>query len=137
MASVRGRSTQNIRAYAFLAPTLLILIFVFGYQIVRLFFFSLVQWQGYRYTNQFNYFSHFTFLFAGGFVGAPLLRSVLVIVVVIPVVIFLGSIHRTPPLPKDPGVPFLPLAFLPDLYYPGCRGEHRLDLPLEPLRPRK
>jgi ABC-type sugar transport system permease subunit len=90
MVSAGGRSTQNIRAYGFLAPTLLILIFVFGYQLVRLFVFSLVQWQGYRYTNQFNNFSSFASLFSGGFVGVPLLRSVLVIVVVIPVVIFLA-----------------------------------------------
>ncbi len=84
------RATQTLRAYAFLSPALLILIFVFGYQIVRLFVFSLVQWQGYRYTNQFNYFSHFITLFSQGIVGAPLLRSALIIVIVIPVVIFLA-----------------------------------------------
>ncbi len=85
-----GRATQNIRAYAFLSPALLILIFVFGYQIVRLFVFSLVRWQGYRYTTQFNSFAHFATLFSGGYVGAPLLRSVIIIAIVIPVVIFLA-----------------------------------------------
>jgi multiple sugar transport system permease protein len=90
MSSPGGSATQNVRAYAFLSPALLILVFLFGYQIVRLFIFSLVQWQGYRPTTQFNNFASFGALFSGGYVLAPLLRSAVIIVIVIPVVIFLA-----------------------------------------------
>ena len=99
------RSTQNFRAYAFLSPALLILIFVFGYQIVRLFLFSLAKWQGYRYTSSYH-FGNFTALFAGGIVGAPLLRSALIIVIVIPVVIFLAVFISHHLYRKIPGYRF-------------------------------
>jgi multiple sugar transport system permease protein len=86
-----GRGLQrDLRAYALLSPALLVLIFIFGYQIIRLFWFSLVHWQGYRYTSQFNNFSYFVTLFSRGYVVAPLLRSLLIIAVVIPVVILLA-----------------------------------------------
>jgi ABC-type sugar transport system permease subunit len=80
---------EGVTAYAFLSPAILILIFIFGYQIVRLFWFSLVHWQGYRYTTQFNNFKYFITIFSRGYVVAPLLRSLLIIVIVIPAVIFL------------------------------------------------
>ena len=83
------KARENASAYGLLSPALVILLFIFGYQLFRLFMFSLVKWQGYRYTTQFNYFSYFKTIFAKGFVVAPLLRSFLIIAVVIPVVIFL------------------------------------------------
>jgi multiple sugar transport system permease protein len=81
--------SEGVTAYAFLSPAILILIFIFGYQIVRLFWFSLVHWQGYRYTTQFNNFKYFATIFSRGYVVAPLLRSFLIIAIVIPAVIFL------------------------------------------------
>jgi multiple sugar transport system permease protein len=89
MRPAGSQSTQNARAYAFLSPALLILVFVFGYQILRLFLFSLSKWQGYRYTPTYH-LGNFAALFSGGVVGAPLLRSALIIVIVIPVVVFLA-----------------------------------------------
>jgi ABC-type sugar transport system permease subunit len=89
MVSSAKKIQKDVTAYAFLSPAIAILIFVFGYQIVRLFWFSLVHWQGYRYTTQFNNFSYFITIFSKGYVVAPLLRSFLIIVIVIPVVIFL------------------------------------------------
>ncbi len=90
MSTLGRKGSRSASAYAFLAPALLILIFIFAYQIVRLFWFSLVQWQGYRYTTQFNNFRYFASLFSRDYVVAPLLRSLLIIAVVIPAVIFLA-----------------------------------------------
>jgi ABC-type sugar transport system permease subunit len=89
MRSKAARSMQSARAYAFLSPALLVLAFVFGYQLLRLFLFSFSKWQGYRYTNTYH-LGNFASLFSGGVVGAPLLRSAIIIVVVIPAVIFLA-----------------------------------------------
>lgn len=89
MRRAAARSTHSVRAFAFLSPALLVLAFVFGYQVVRLFLFSFSKWQGYRYTNTFH-LGNFTALFAGGVVGAPLLRSAVIIAVVIPAVVFLA-----------------------------------------------
>jgi len=99
MRALQGRASRSAGAYAFIAPAMLVLIFIFGFQIVRLFWFSLVQWQGYRYTTRFNNFSYFASLFSRDYVVAPLLRSLLIIVIVIPVVIFLAvfithNLHR-------------------------------------------
>lgn len=89
MKRINRNISENVTAYAFLSPAILILIFIFGYQIVRLFWFSLVHWQGYRYTTQFNNFKYFATIFSRGYVVAPLLRSFLIIAIVIPAVIFL------------------------------------------------
>ena len=89
MRRINRTTGEGATAYAFLSPAILILIFIFGYQIVRLFWFSLVHWQGYRYTTQFNNFKYFITIFSRGYVVAPLLRSLLIIVIVIPAVIFL------------------------------------------------
>lgn len=84
----RRRAVETASAYGFLSPAILILIFIFGYQILRLFWFSLVKWEGFRYTDQFNNFKFFVTIFSKGYVGAPLARSVLIIALVIPSVIF-------------------------------------------------
>ncbi len=89
MRALKKKVSENIAAYTFLSPAIAILLFVFGYQIIRLFWFSLIKWQGYRYTTQFNNFSYFIKIFSKGYVAAPLLRSFSIIAIVIPVVIFL------------------------------------------------
>jgi multiple sugar transport system permease protein len=86
---MRKRIKDNISAYMFLSPGIAILLFVFAYQVFRLFVFSLVEWQGYIYTSEFNRFSYFTKLFSTGIVLEPLLRSFLIIAVVVPAVIFI------------------------------------------------
>ena len=73
MRSKAARSMQSARAYAFLSPALLVLAFVFGYQLLRLFLFSFSKWQGYRYTSTYH-LGNFATLFSGGVVGAPLLH---------------------------------------------------------------
>jgi len=66
MRRINRTTGEGATAYAFLSPAILILIFIFGYQIVRLFWFSLVHWQGYRYTTQFNNFKYFITIFSRG-----------------------------------------------------------------------
>jgi multiple sugar transport system permease protein len=90
---------ETLGAYAFLSPAILILLFVFGYQVVRLFWFSLLRWEGYRPTAQFNGFNYFKVILSKGYVGVPLLRSLLIIGIVLPAVILLTvfiahNIHR-------------------------------------------
>jgi len=86
---MKRRLKDNFSAYTFLSPGIAIILFVFGYQIFRLFLFSLIRWQGYIYTNEFNRFSYFIDLFSKGYVIAPLLRSFLIIAIVVPAVIFI------------------------------------------------
>lgn len=80
---------RDVKAYTFLSPAIIVLLFIFGYQIIRLLWFSLVTWQGYRYTDQFNYFNYFIKIFSKGYVVVPLLRSFLIISIVTPAVIIL------------------------------------------------
>jgi ABC-type sugar transport system permease subunit len=85
----KGITGETAKGYAFIIPALAILAFIFGYQLVRLFWFSLVKWQGYRYTTTFNNFDYFIKIFSKDYVLAPLFRSFQIIVIVVPVVIFL------------------------------------------------
>jgi multiple sugar transport system permease protein len=82
---------DNSSAYGFLSPTILLLLFIFAYQIINLLMFSLVKWQGIRPTNEFNNFSYFVTLFKQGLLYGPLLRSLALTAIVIPVVILLTT----------------------------------------------
>ena len=90
--SHRGRLIKdNATGYGFLSPAILLLLFIFGYQIVSLFMFSLVKWNGIQPTQEFNNFSYFVTLFNKGLLYGPLLRSLAITAVVIPVVILLTT----------------------------------------------
>lgn len=82
---------DNASGYGFLSPTMLLLLFIFGYQIISLFMFSLVKWKGIQPTQEFNNFSYFVTLFNKGLLYGPLLRSLAITAVVIPVVILLTT----------------------------------------------
>ncbi len=81
---------DNLSGYAFISPTLLLLIFIFGYQAIRLFLFSFIKWKGViPLLNEFNNFSYYISIFKKGYLYAPLIRSLAVAVIVIPIVILL------------------------------------------------
>ncbi|UCB45593.1 MAG: sugar ABC transporter permease [Spirochaetota bacterium] len=82
------KKNNTLNAYLFLSPALIVLLFIFGYQIVRLFWFSLVKWEGYIYTTEFSNFLYYKQLFTKDMVFKSLFRSFIIIAVVLPVVIF-------------------------------------------------
>ena len=86
---IRRQIKDNISGYAFLSPTILLLIFIFGYQAIRLFWFSFIKWNGVIPSTDFNNFSYYISIFKKGYLYAPLLRSLGVAALVIPAVILL------------------------------------------------
>lgn len=87
----RRKIRDNISGYSFLSPSIIILLFIFGYQVIRLFWFSLSRWDGYIIADEFNNFSYFQTIFTKGFIFAPILRSMLIAAIVIPIVIILTT----------------------------------------------
>jgi len=112
----KGRKGESVKGYAFIVPALAILAFIFGYQIIRLVWFSLVKWQGYRYTTTFNNFDYFIKIFSKDYVLAPLFRSFQIIVIVVPVVILLTVFIAHNIYRRIPGFKFYRwIIFLPSI----------------------
>jgi len=82
---------NNLSSYFLLSPAAVILLFVFAYQIVNLFVYSLFSWKGYELTNSFNNFQYFATLFSKNTIAIPLLRSFGIIIIVVPLVIFITT----------------------------------------------
>ena len=90
--SFRSRLIRdNAAGYGYLSPTILLILFIFGYQIISLLMYSFVKWNGILPTQEFNNFSYFVTLFKKGLLYGPLLRSLAITAVVIPVVVILTT----------------------------------------------
>ncbi len=85
-----NRLKNNNVSWLYLAPAIALLLFVFGYSIVSIFWFSLVEWNALTPTSIFNNFESFQDFFSYQHILEVFKNNFLIIIITLPIIVLLA-----------------------------------------------